>query len=132
MIAQVAVEAPPNGTNPHESYKEAARQILRISDERRLRNNEYLRARSVILVAHVGALIRRQALEMSVDAGQGCEFQVHRYGELLTWQLCEFLTQAGIEGESRETGAHFHQVDERHAREWFNWPLSERAPARRR
>ena len=113
MIAQVSVK---------ECFKQDARKLLGEWDEDEFRDNEYLRARGVILIADVGAVIKRHALEMGVDAGEDCAFQVDRYSELLIWQLVEYLAQSAFEGESREANVGFYQVDERPARPWFDWP----------
>ncbi len=111
---------------PQESLKQEAKELLdlELCFEDRLRDNEFLRAYSVPFIADLGALVQKHAARMGAASGHTCVFQVDHFGELLTWQLCEFLTQAGFEGESREAIVSYHQLDECHAASFFDWPPS--------
>lgn len=102
--------------------KRDARKLMGCFREDDFRDNEFLRAYMIPVIADLGALIARHAHVMATASRQECAFQLDRWQELVVWQVAEYLCQAGIEGESRETGIHFHQIDEKHAADWFDWP----------
>src|SRR5574341_1666857 len=106
---------------PQEALKKEARELIRNhwEFEDRLRENEALRAYMVPLVVEVGDLIRRHARKMGEDTGQDCAFQSDHLGELMTWQLCEFLTQSDYEGDMRLGNATLYQMNERNASDYF-------------
>lgn len=102
--------------------KKDAGKLLGLWNEDDFRDNEYLRARMVCLIAEVGALVQRHATRMGNEAGHGCAFQVDRFADVLLWQLVEYLTASEFDGETREGNLNIYQVDERHAQDAFNWP----------
>ncbi len=107
-----------------ETFKQEAQALQETWHEEAFRDNEYLRARMVCLIADVGALIARHALEMGVDADQDCAFQVDRFADLLIWQTLEYCSQSQYDGEAREGNVSAYQLTERHARDFFDWPPS--------
>lgn len=109
---------------PQESLKKEARELIYLhwELEDRLRDNEALRAYMIPLIVEVGMLVRRHAERMGKETGQGCAFQVDHFAELMLWQLLEFFTRADFDGESRQANTTFHQLTERHASAWFDWP----------
>lgn len=88
------------------------------------RDNEYLRARMVCLIADVGALVQRHAAQMGNETGYDCPFQRDRFADLLCWQLVEYLSQSDFGIEARADNVAAYQVTERHAAPFFNWPPS--------
>jgi hypothetical protein len=109
---------------PQDVLKKDAQKLMGCWREDGYRDNEFLRAYMIPVIADLGALIAKHAARMAADSGQDCAFQLDRFGELIIWQLCEYLTQSGCEGEFMEHSAHVYQIDERHARDWFDWPPS--------
>jgi hypothetical protein len=107
---------------PQDVLKKDAQKLMGCWRDDDYRDNEFLRAYMIPVIADLGALIAKHAARMAADSGQDCAFQLDRWQELIVWQVAEFLCQAGIEGESRESSVHFHQIDERHASDFFDWP----------
>lgn len=105
-----------------ESFREDAKQLLRTWDEDDFRDNEYLRARMVCLIAEVGALVQRHATRMGSEARHGCAFQVDHFTDVLLWALVEYITDSEFDGEAREGNRNIYQLDERHAASFYDWP----------
>ena len=105
-----------------EVLKKDARKLMGLWREDDYRDNEFLRAYMVPVIAEFGALVQKHAARMAAASRQDCAFQLDRWQELIVWQVAEYLTQAGIEGECRESDVRFYQLDERHAADWFDWP----------
>lgn len=108
---------------PQESLKKDARELIHLhwELEDRLRENEALRAYMIPLIAELGSLIRKHAQRLGEHTGYTCAFQVDHFGELMTWQLLEFLTQATFEGDMRQANTHLFQLTERHASDYFDY-----------
>ena len=105
-----------------ESFVKDADELLGMWHERGFRDNEYLRARMVCLIAEVGALIRRHAQRMGDEAGHGCIWQVDRFADVMLWQLSEYILQSQIDNDCRADTANSFQMTEAHAADFFDWP----------
>lgn len=62
------------------------------------------------------------ARRMGADTGHDCAFQLDFFGDVMAWQIVEYIVQTHFENDTRFFNATIHQFTERHAQDWFDWP----------